>query len=139
MPSIPDILLFLIAALYLGMSILSLIAYASDKRRARCGRRRIPERTLLTIDLDTPLPDADCCTVTLSGDVSGAIEVRPLSGDVNRDAVVSTADASLVKPHFGEPLDGVNFLFDYNADGVISTADFSQIKPRFGGGAAVCP
>ncbi len=38
-------------ALYLVMSLVTLAAYGVDKRAARLGRRRIPERTLHLLEL----------------------------------------------------------------------------------------
>jgi hypothetical protein len=65
--------------------------------------------------------------------------VRTLSGDVNRDGLVTTSDVALIKPHFQETVDANTFLFDFNADGAISTADASLIKPAFQNAAPSCP
>ncbi len=94
--------------------------------------------TLVTVDFSTALPDADCCTITLSGDASGSFDVRPLRGDIDRNGVVSTGDASVIKPNFGQNPASVGAQFDFDANGVISTGDASQIKPLFGN-AAACP
>ncbi len=102
---------------------------------------------LVAVTFDPALPDEDCCEVTFDGmgsidggaPIVGPVVVRTLRGDVNRDGVVSTADASIIKPKFGgDPaIEGPEF--DFNTDGIISTADFSQVKPLFGNSAAPCP
>ena len=98
---------------------------------------------VLTITLGPALTDVDRYTVDLAGMASAGgvalagstFEVVALRGDTNVDLVVSTADASIIKPKFGETADGTNFRFDHNNDGIISTADFSQVKPLFGNAA----
>jgi hypothetical protein len=84
---------------------------------------------LIAVEFDPPLPDQDCCTITLTGDVEGRFQVRTLAGDINRDGRVTTGDMSIIKPHFREHTDEENFLYDFNCDGVITTADYSMIKP----------
>ena len=41
----------IVVGVYAAMSLVSFCAYGVDKRRARLGRRRTPEATLLLIDL----------------------------------------------------------------------------------------
>jgi hypothetical protein len=86
----------------------------------------------VTVGFSPALADQDCCTVTLSGEVEDEFVVRTLAGDVDRDGTVSTADASVVKPHFGEPADAGNAQYDYDCNGAVTTGDFSVIKPLFG-------
>ena len=101
----------------------------------------------IAVMFDPALPDEDCCEVTFDGmgSVDGGapivdpVVVRTLRGDVNRDGVVSTADASIIKPKFGGDPAVEGPEFDFNVDGIISTADFSQVKPLFGAVAAGCP
>ena len=95
--------------------------------------------TTVAVELSEAPPDEDCCTITLGGDVADTFPVRTLRGDINRDGVVSTADASIIKPKFGQIPSSATAAFDYNVDGIISTADFSQVKPRFGNAAPSCP
>ena len=73
------------------------------------------------------------------GRIHDSFDVRTLRGDINRDGVVSTADASIIKPRFGQLPGVVGAEFDYNVDGIVSTADFSQVKPLFGNATPVCP
>jgi hypothetical protein len=63
----------------------------------------------------------------------------PCDGDGQNWEVGSTADASIIKPRFGETAAADNAEFDFDCDGLVSTADFSQIKPLFGHQAPVCP
>ena len=79
----------------------------------------------------------------LSGDgadiLNPAFTVRALRDDINRDGAVSPADASIIKPKFGQVPTDATAQFDFNNDGIISTADFSQVKPLFGNTTASCP
>ena len=102
-----------------------------------------PSETILTVELDPILDDQECFIVDLLGvDFDPAsdtsFEIRPLQGDVNRDGIVSTADASIVKAHFGETPDDSTAHFDVNSTGVISAADFWEVKPFFGNVAPEC-
>ncbi len=94
---------------------------------------------LVTVDLSEALPDQDCCTISLTGDIEGSVTVRTLSGDIDRNGIVSTGDASIIKPNFGATLDATNFVHDYDANGVISTGDASTVKPNFGNTGPDCP
>jgi hypothetical protein len=91
----------------------------------------------VTVTFDEPLPDQAFCTVAL--DCGASVCVRGLQGDTNRDGLVSTGDASIIKPHFGDIPTGANAEFDFDVSGVISTGDFSQVKPLFGHTAPACP
>ena len=95
--------------------------------------------TTVTVQLSEALPDEDACTVTLSGDVSDSMCVRPLAGDIDRGGSVSTGDASIIKPHFGEPAAASNAEFDFDTSGTVTTGDFSVVKPLFGHTAPACP
>jgi hypothetical protein len=95
--------------------------------------------TTVTVEFSTGLPDQDACEVTLSGDVSDSICVRPLEGDIDRGGLVSTGDASIIKPKFGDTPTGASAEFDFDVSGLISTGDFSQVKPKFGNAAPACP
>ncbi|HUU84067.1 MAG TPA: S8 family serine peptidase [Phycisphaerae bacterium] len=87
----------------------------------------------------TPWPDQDCCTVFLEGDLTDALAVTVLIGDVNFDGAISTADGSSVKQRLGQLATPSNFWYDVNMDGSISTADRSSIKQRLGNVAPLCP
>ncbi len=95
---------------------------------------------VLTITFIPALIDVDRYTINLAGMssdtgvaiVDGTFEVVALQGDISTDLIVSTGDASIIKPNFGVAVDGTNFRFDFNADGVISTGDASIVKPLFG-------
>jgi hypothetical protein len=95
--------------------------------------------TIVKVGLDPPLPDVDCCEITLTGDVDDSFAVRTLAGDVDRNGQVTTGDASIIKPHFGDTPTDADAEFDYDLSGLITTADFSQVKPKFGNAAPGCP
>ncbi len=93
----------------------------------------------ITVQLAEPMPDGDCCTVTLTGDVVDEFAIATLAGSVNGDAVVSTVDFSGIKARFGQSTNASNFVYDINADGIINTVDSSAVKARFGNGLGLCP
>ena len=104
--------------------------------------------TLVIVTFNPALADLDCWTIDLTGMIGletslgildSSVGILTVKGDVNRDGTVSTADASVIKPKFGEIPDSSTAQFDFNSDGIVSTADFSQVKPLFGAGAAGCP
>jgi hypothetical protein len=94
---------------------------------------------MVTVTFDPPLPDQAKCTVTL--DCGAEACVRGLEGDIDRGGLVSTGDASIIKPKFGQtPTEAAgNVEFDFDVSGLISTSDFSQVKPKFGHAAPECP
>ena len=57
----------------------------------------------------------DRCIVTL--DCGPSVCVTSVRGDVNNDGVTSTADASLIKPDFGDPA-SADPRNDFNLDGI---------------------
>ena len=71
--------------------------------------------------------------------VVGARFARTLAGDIDRSGQVSTADASIIKPKFGQTPTALTAEFDFDVSGQISTSDFSQVKPKFGHIAPECP
>ena len=85
------------------------------------------------------LPDQDCCTITLSGDVSDSWKVRTLQGDTSRDGNVTTSDAATIKPKFQAAVNATTFQYDYSADGVITASDAALIKSLFQNQAPACP
>jgi len=95
--------------------------------------------TTVVVGFGSGLPDGDCCEITLGGDAADSAFVANLTGDVDRDASVSTADNSSVKSRLGSVVDGSNFQYDVDADGSISTADNSSVKSRLGSVAPACP
>ena len=90
---------------------------------------------VVTVTFDTALPDECCCTVTLDcddGDGSAEVCVCGLEGDIDRGGLVSTSDASIIKPKFGDTPTNADAEFDFDCSGLIATSDFSQVKPKFG-------
>ena len=102
--------------------------------------------TELVADCDRPLPDRDCCQVTLAEmatgygkPADGLMTVRPLAGDIDRNGLVSTSDATIIKARFGNMPTDADAELDFDVSGQISTGDFSQVKPKFGNAVAECP
>jgi hypothetical protein len=91
----------------------------------------------VTVVFDTALPDTCCCTVTL--DCGAEVCVCGLEGDIDRGGLVSTGDASIIKPHFGDTPTDADAEFDFDVSGLVTTGDFSQVKPKFGNSAQECP
>jgi hypothetical protein len=91
----------------------------------------------VSVTFDPALPDRAYCTVTL--DCGSPVCVRGLAGDVDRNGTVTTGDASIIKPHFGDVPTEADAEFDFDLSGLISTGDFSQVKPLFGNEALDCP
>ena len=91
----------------------------------------------VTVTFSSALPDEEACTLTL--DCGAVVCIRALRGDISGEGVVSTADASIIKPKFGQVPTDATAEFDYNVDGIIRTAGFSQVKPLFGNSAPACP
>ncbi|MCP4246178.1 MAG: M6 family metalloprotease domain-containing protein [bacterium] len=92
----------------------------------------------LTVDFE-PLPNIDCCTVTLSGDAADQYDMSVLAGDVNGSGVVNATDKNLVKGNMGNAVDAFKFVFDVNASGVINGTDKNLTKGWTGTSAMPCP
>jgi hypothetical protein len=92
---------------------------------------------IVTVTFTLPLPDQSYCTIEL--DCGAAVCVRSLAGDVDRSGLVTTADASIIKPQFGTVPTDATCQFDYDISGLVTTSDFSMIKPKFGNSAPTCP
>jgi len=100
----------------------------------------------LAIEFSPALPDENCCNVRIIDVLSrngqplvAELPVRLLAGDVDRDGVVTSIDAALIRPQFGWAVSKTNFWYDVTADGLLTTLDLSAIKPRFGRAAPSCP
>ena len=94
----------------------------------------------VTVDLTPALPDQSCCTVSISG-VAGSENVATLDGDITRDKVVNTIDASAPKSQYGKGCGAPGYgpALDVNQDGVINTIDSSYPKSKFGRSTPPCP
>ncbi len=102
--------------------------------------------TKVVVTFSPALPDQDCSMVSLNGMITasgimldGAVMVRGLRGDTDRNAIVSTGDASIIKPYFGVTPGPATAVYDFDANGIVSTGDASTIKPLFGHSAPACP
>ncbi len=95
--------------------------------------------TLVTVAFDPPLPDQNCCTVTLTNDVQDSVTVRTLAGDANGDGETNAVDNSQRRLWFGESADVSGAEWDTNCSGAVDAVDNSQTRLRFGHTAAACP
>jgi hypothetical protein len=95
--------------------------------------------TTVIVEFSPPLPDQNCCEISLSGDTEDTFSVSTLAGDTNLSGDVTAADALATKLYFGFTADAGNATFDYNVSGEITAADYLQLKVNFGHSAPVCP
>ena len=95
--------------------------------------------TTVTVEFDPSLPNNDCCTITLGGEVDDEQTVAILLGDADGNLDVNSLDYSSVKLHLGLPVDASNCLQDVNADGDITSLDYSTIKLNLGAILPGCP
>jgi len=72
---------------------------------------------------------------------SGVVRVGQLTGDVNRNGVVSIADLGLINAQLTLPVTAANYLMDVNANGTITIADkgIANSKLTRALPAPVCP
>ncbi|MCP4247474.1 MAG: hypothetical protein GY778_10540, partial [bacterium] len=94
--------------------------------------------SLLTVDF-APLPNIDCCTVTLSGDAVDQCDIGTLVGDVNGSGAVKATDKTLVKGNIINAVDAEKYVFDVNANNVINATDKNLTKGCMGTSAILCP
>ncbi|MCP4250453.1 MAG: hypothetical protein GY778_25705 [bacterium] len=92
----------------------------------------------VTVDF-APLPNIDCCTLTLSGDAVDQYNVAALAGDVNGSGAVNATDKNLVKGNIINAVDAVKFVFDVNASNAINATDKNLTKGWMGTSAILCP
>jgi hypothetical protein len=73
--------------------------------------------------------------------LNNALAIHLLSGDLNEDNVVNSADFSIASSSFGanENSSNWNALADFNRDGTINTIDISIIMKNFGKSGATGP
>ena len=93
----------------------------------------------LTVTFSPPLPNGECCELTLSGGATGTAVIQILEGDVNRNGIVNATDKNLVKGKIGRTLDAENFFYDVNMTGTINATDKFLVKAEIGQVVALCP
>lgn len=104
--------------------------------------------TTITIGLDAPLADVDCCTLAFAGMMSLAggsladtVQLVALEGDTDFNGSITGSDPSLIKPHLGEIV-GINLSapqWDFDRSGGVTGGDYALIKPKLGHVAPACP
>ncbi|MCP4246523.1 MAG: hypothetical protein GY778_05690 [bacterium] len=92
----------------------------------------------LTVDFD-PLPNIECCTVTLSGDAVDQYDISALAGDVNGSGAVNATDKNLVKGNIINAVDAEKYVFDVNASNTINATDKNLTKGWMGTSVMPCP
>jgi len=109
------------------------------------GSRRVPTSVVLstprTLDVvySPPLPNTECCTLTLTGGVNDTAEVGLLLGDVDRNGAVNSADKNLVQAQIGTIAHQLYyqvpmgpFWYDVDKNDAINTADKNLVNAQIG-------
>ncbi|MCH7814204.1 MAG: hypothetical protein IID40_09315, partial [Planctomycetes bacterium] len=87
----------------------------------------------VTAKFEPPLPNTECCTMTLGGGAGGSQVIKILQGDVNGSGRVNATDKNLVKGKITSrdpPLAGDDFFYDINMSGRINATDKNLVKGR---------
>ncbi|MCH7702209.1 MAG: hypothetical protein IID37_11020 [Planctomycetes bacterium] len=87
----------------------------------------------VTADFDPPLPNTECCTITLGGGALGSQLIKILQGDVDGSGRVNATDKNLVKGKItsrSPPLAGDDFFYDVNMSGRINATDKNLVKGK---------
>jgi len=88
---------------------------------------------VLTVEFNPPLPNAECCTLTLSGGASGLADVWLLFGDSSRNGAVNSADKNLIAAEVGTFANASSvFWYDMDRNNAINTADKSLCSAQIG-------
>jgi len=83
---------------------------------------------------DPPLPNRECCTLTLSGGATGTGDVRMLFGDADRNGVVNSGDVNLVRAEIGtSAASSPVFWYDVDRNGAINAGDKNLVRAEIGG------
>jgi len=96
---------------------------------------------VLTATWSPPLPNTECCTITLNGTAVGTADVRLLFGDVTRNGAVNSADKNLINAEIGTFANtSAVFWYDMDRNNAINTADKNLCTAQIGTGLhAGCP
>ncbi|MCP4249975.1 MAG: hypothetical protein GY778_23285 [bacterium] len=87
----------------------------------------------VTATFNPPLPNTECCTMTLGGGAAGSQVIKMLQGDVNVSGRVNATDKNLVKGKITTrtpPLAGDDYFYDINMSGRINATDKNLVKGR---------
>ena len=66
-------------------------------------------------------------------------EIRPLSGDANRDGEVRSSDLLVPRDFLGQPVTDANAQYDLDANGAILSSDLLIPRDFLGNVAQNCP
>jgi len=87
----------------------------------------------VAVEFSPPLPNGECCTLTLSGSATGTAQVMILYGDVSRNGAVNAADKNLVRAEVGTFAAGSPvFWFDVDRNNAINSADVNLVRAEIG-------
>ncbi|MCH7812588.1 MAG: lamin tail domain-containing protein, partial [Planctomycetes bacterium] len=87
----------------------------------------------VTAEFTPPLPNTECCTMTLGGGATGSQVIKILQGDVNGSGRVNATDKNLVKGKITSrtpPLVCDDFFYDVNMSGRINATDKNLVKAK---------
>ncbi|MCH7813757.1 MAG: hypothetical protein IID40_07015 [Planctomycetes bacterium] len=87
----------------------------------------------VTGEFAPPLPNTECCTMTLGGGATGSEVIKILQGDVNGSCRVNATDKNIVKGKITSrtpPLVCDDFFYDVNMSGRINATDKNLVKGR---------
>jgi len=96
---------------------------------------------VLTVAYTPPLPNTECCTLTLGGGASGTADVTLLFGDVSRNGAVNAADKNLIVSAIGTFANTSSvFWYDQDRNNAINFADKNLCNAQIGTqDDAACP
>jgi len=88
---------------------------------------------VLTVQYTPPLPNTECCTLTLSGGATGSADVTLLYADVTRNGAVNSADKNVVAAEIGTFANtSAVFWYDVDRNNAINSADRSLVNAEIG-------
>jgi len=122
---------------------LSIVGHVNGNQSSRIGGHWLDAaRTVLTVELNSDLPEGDIYTISLSSQVRNLAEqpasgqtvvsLKVLAGDVDGSGRVTAADMRAVRMQAGRPVDATTARFDVDRSGVISMADLLAVRSRVG-------
>jgi len=88
---------------------------------------------VLTVQYTPPLPNTECCTLTLSGGAGGTADVTLLYADADRNGAVNSADKNLVSAEIGTYANASSvFWYDVDRNNAINSADRNLVTAEIG-------
>jgi len=92
-----------------------------------------PGAAQITATFSPPLPDTECCTVTLGGGGTGNFVVNMLYGDMDLNGAVNAGDKNLVTAELGTYANtSPVFWYDVDRNNAINAADRNLVRAEIG-------